>query len=662
LLKRILHTVGIALIVAVGWVLWTVLTISSRDPTWTPPVGKAPPQSAGERVACANHDPLRQAFFGDLHVHTSASMDANSRDMLGDADTAFRFAKGATVGLSPYDENGKGTQSAQLTRSLDFAAVTDHAEMIGEVWLCRHPDSPSYQSKSCRTFRGDDEGESKSYEFMASIARMNALPGLLGTRSPDLCGPENRWCRDALATAWGQNQEAVERHYDRSAACGFTTFHGYEYSQSVRLSMLHRNIIFRNEVIPELPVSALDEPDPIEMLATVSALCNESGGDCEAISIPHNPNASNGRMFSVFYHDAPISEQKRQAALRARMEPLLEMMQVKGESECRSGLWNVFGEDELCDFEKIRGEGEDAPSDCEDDYGSGASGGAGCQSRLDFARYALIEGMVEQERIGVNPYRFGLIGATDAHNANPGDTEEDSYSGCCGSADDSPEKRLLPATNFAGRPIAARNPGGLMGVWAEENSRDALFDAMKRREVFATSGTRITPRFFAGWDLPEDICDGSLADAGYSGGVPMGGQLEGGDGSPLFVAAALRDPTGGLLQRLQIIKVWHDGDRRFHQQVVDLAGNPESGASVDLDTCEPRGPGSTTLCGTWRDPQFDPDQLAAYYVRVVENPSCRHHWHDRLRFPESQRPDVCSDPGLPKILKERAWTSPIWSR
>ena len=256
---------------------------------------------------------------------------------------------------------------------------------------------------------------------------------------------------------------------------------------------------------------------------------------------------------------------------------------------------------------------------------------------------------------------MGLIGSTDAHNANPGDTEEDNYSGCCGTADDSPEKRLSSGVNFAGKPIAARNPGGLMGVWAEENSRDALFDAMKRREVFATSGTRISPRFFAGSELPEDICDGNLAAAGYAGGVPMGGQLARRDPSPLFAASVLADPSGGLLQRLQIIKVWHDGDRRFQQRVVDLAGDPNNGASVDLNSCEVRGRGATELCATWRDPDFDPEQLAAYYVRVIENPSCRHHWYDCLSFPEDERPERCQDPSLPKTVQERAWTSPIWS-
>ena len=632
----------------------------STGSSWTPPVAMAPAKSPAQREPCAEHEPLRQVFFGDLHVHTSASMDANARDMLGDADSAFRFAKGHAVGLSPYDVDGNGSQLAQLNRPLDFAAITDHAENIGEVRLCRDPDSPSYQSASCRKFRGDDQEGGKSLAFMASIGRMNALSGLNGPRRPDVCGPDHRWCRDALSEAWNENWETVERHYDRTSECRFTSFHGYEYSNSPAGSMLHRNLIFRNEIVPEIPLSAIDEPDPIRMLERMSALCNDTDGSCDAISIPHNPNASSGRMFGIFYRDEPLAEQRRQAKLRERMEPLLEMMQVKGESECRSGMWNVFGEDELCDFEKARGLREDAPPDCEDGYGSGASAGMGCQSRLDFARYAITEGMAERDRIGVNPYRVGLIGATDAHNANPGDTEEDSYSGCCGSADDSPAERLLPGPNFGGKPIAARNPGGLMGVWAEENSRDALFDSMKRREVFATSGTRITPRFFAGWDLPENACEVDLAGVGYTGGVPMGGELESRDEAPLLVASALADPAGGALQRLQIVKVWHEGGERFHQQVVDLSGEPSNGASVDLSSCEPLGAGATELCGTWRDPSYDPRQSAAYYVRVIENPSCRHHWRDCLKFPESERPAICDDSRLPKVVQERAWTSPIW--
>ena len=269
--------------------------------------------------------------------------------------------------------------------------------------------------------------------------------------------------------------------------------------------------------------------------------------------------------------------------------------------------------------------------------------------------------MVEEARIGVNPYRFGLLGSTDSHNASPGDVEEDSYDGCCANTDVSIEQRLDPTPGFAGRSPALRNPGGLMGVWAEENSRDFLFDAMQRREVFATSGPRITPRFFVGPELPENLCAGDVAELGYRLGTAMGGVIRQSlQASPVFAAAVSADPRSGLLQRLQVVKVWHDEQGRFHQAVYDIAGDRDNNATVDLDTCQVRGSGSAQLCATWRDPAFDPQQPAAWYVRVVENPSCRWSWRQCLSLPAGERPQSCSDPSIPRVIQERAWTSPVW--
>jgi len=217
--------------------------------------------------------------------------------------------------------------------------------------------------------------------------------------------------------------------------------------------------------------------------------------------------------------------------------------------------------------------------------------------------------------------------------------------------------------------MVTRNPGGLVGVFAEANSRDALFDAMKRREVFATSGTRIVPRLFGGWDLPADLCErGDLLEQGYAAGVPMGGVLparrgEAG-GGPVLVAAAMRDPgtdelPGGLLQRLQIVKGVVDDEGDFHQTVIDVAGGP-NGASVDPRSCEPEGPGADSLCAVWRDPDFDPSRPAVYYARVIENPSCRWSAWQCLALPEGERPPACDHPSAPRSIQERAWTSPVW--
>jgi hypothetical protein len=341
------------------------------------------------------------------------------------------------------------------------------------------------------------------------------------------------------------------------------------------------------------------------------------------------------------------------------------MMQIKGESECRNGMYQIIGgNDELCEFEKIRDFGQPELSDCAEGQSKGAQAGKGCTSRNDYVRYALIDGLREKERLGINPYQFGFIGSTDSHTAAPGAVSE--Y--------EQPYKygTTLDQTLTVGdrpRAVAFQNPGGLAGVWAEENTRDAIFDALKRRETFATSGPRIAPRFFGGWHIPTDICTApNLAIAGYQHGVPMGGVLTAKtepDARPRFVVAASADPgtasaPGHPLQRLQIIKGWVGHDGGFHQAVMDVAGNAHNGATVDPLSCESEGDGFATLCGVWEDPEFDPLQDAVYYARAVENPSCR--WSTRmcLSLPEDQRPDGCEHPRIPKVIQERAWTAPIW--
>ncbi|NQX87469.1 MAG: DUF3604 domain-containing protein [Halioglobus sp.] len=661
MLRRILLFLAGLILVGGAWVWWEWdhIAITASAPHWHPPVAAAPAEPAAPRAPCADYEPLRRAWFGDLHIHTRYSMDARASGMLGTVEDAYRYARGEEIGLGPFAGDGSGQRRVQIKTPLDFAAVTDHAEWMGEVVVCTEPGSPAYASRECLAFRGEAESPRSIATLVGGAMPLLNLVGFRN-RKAAVCGPDNRWCRESLLNAWTQTQAAAERHYDRSPDCTFTSFQGYEYSNSPGRSKVHRNVIFRNERVPELPVSSLEQGNPLGLWEQLDKLCNRAEGDCEVIAIPHNPNVSNGRLFRVPWRDETLPEQQRQAQLRARLEPVVEMMQVKGESECKSGMWNVFGEDELCDFEKLRA-AEAEPEDCRDDYGTGAVFGLGCQSRLDFARYALIEGMLEAARIGVNPYRFGFVGSTDSHNASPGDVAEDRYNGCCANTDNTAAQRLDPAPDFAGRSPAARNPGGLMGVWAEENSRDSLFDAMQRREVFATSGPRIQPRLFVGERLPDTICEGNMAAQGYRYGVPMGGVIADTlSASPLFAAAVTADPDGGLLQRLQLIKVWFDERSGFHQSVVDIAGTADNGASVDLDTCAVLGAGETQLCGIWRDPDFDSEQQAAWYVRVIENPSCRWSWRQCLTMDEKERPATCADPAIPRTIQERAWSSPVW--
>jgi len=341
------------------------------------------------------------------------------------------------------------------------------------------------------------------------------------------------------------------------------------------------------------------------------------------------------------------------------------MMQIKGESECRNGMHGVAGgPDELCGFEKLRDLPGQPLDDCGEGTGSGALDGQGCVSRLDYARYALLEGLREKERIGVNPYPFGFVGGTDTHLGTPGAVAEWAFLGKFAS---SVESRLQVEDRLG--PEIWRNPGGLAGLWAEENSRDSLFDAMRRREAFATSGPRMAPRFFGGWDLPADLCEGGrFVELGYEHGVPMGSDLPPPPkdaNAPVFAVSVLRDPgsaehPGGLLQRVQIVKGWVGDDGLFQQRISEVAGDPNNRASVDLASCEPRGPGAKQLCAVWRDPDFDPTRRAVYYARAIENPSCRWSTLQCLGLPAEQRPEGCSDPRVPRTIQERAWTSPIW--
>jgi hypothetical protein len=615
--------------------------------------GASAPSAASR---CTDFDPLRRAFFGDLHVHTALSQDAFVFDTRTSPMDAYRFARGEPVLLPPLDEDGNGTRPVQLERPLDFAAVTDHAEYLGMVAACTRPTSPTYESEPCQIYR--DEGGRKKLGVANGLGMdrmMSVFGGWESLFDKRTCGADGASCREGLKSAWEETIEAARNGSDASLSCGFTALLGYEYSYTPELTKVHRNVIFRSLEAP-LPISSRDEPDVYALWRRLREECVEAGRGCDVLTIPHNSNLSNGQSFDLGYEAESPAAQVEAARLRASLEPLMEMMQIKGSMECRNGMWNVLGgNDELCNFEKFlvnfRSE-TGPPPDCEDGTGHGALVGRGCASRLDFMRYALIEGLREADRIGVNPIKVGAVASTDTHDGTPGAVEENLYDGASG--------RRLNDFRFS--------PGGLAAVWAEENSREALFDAMKRRETFATSGPRMRVRFFGGPDLPEELCEDpnriALADAA---GVPMGGELTIGDdsGSPAFLALALRDPgtaeqPGGLLQRIQIIKGWADSDGLFHQSVYDIAGSSKSGASVDPKTCEPRGQGFDSLCGVWRDPDFDASRRAVYYARVLENPSCRHTARFCLNTDDGEQPAACSDPDLPKEIQERAWTSPIW--
>jgi hypothetical protein len=611
-----------------------------------------------QREPCSVHNPLKNVFFGDLHVHTSLSFDAWIWDGRSTPEDAYRFAKGETIPLQPTGGNEGGRGEIRLERPLDFAAVVDHGELLAEVEACVTTDSGVYDSLTCRLFRRGD--------FLSTIVVTQPLAFPKPRRSKEICGSGKVDCPLLAHEVWGRLVEAAEEAYDRTSECTFTSFPGYEYTGTPAVSNRHRVVLFRNGTVPDRPVTYFEAPTPQELWRQLKQACLDGMRGCDVMSVPHNSNLSNGGAFHVDYAGAQDpAEQQKLASLRAEIEPVVEIFQQKGDSECMNGLWGVEAEpDPLCEFEKIREKG--AP-DCKDRPGFLGDVRLGCVSRLDYVRNVLLEGLKEEQRIGVNPYRLGIIADTDTHNSIPGHVREDRYVGHLANQDDTPQKRLEIEDNLV------HNPGGLTAVWAEENTRNAIFTALKNREVYATSGPRIEVRFFGGWDFADALCDDpDFVRVGYQRGVPMGSVLPPKPveaNAPGFAVSARRDPDsppggGTPLQRIQIIKGWVESGQKLMTRVYEVPGSPDNGASVDPATCERSGQGFDTLCTVWTDPDFDPSEPAYYYARVVENPTCRWSTYECNRLKEAGQalPDICKEPDMKATVQERAWTSPIWYR
>jgi hypothetical protein len=616
------------------------------------------------RSRCKQYSDTRSAHFGDLHVHTAVSSDAFAFDVRVSPDDAYGYAFGEPAYLALGDDFT--AREVRIDRPLDFAAVTDHAEFLGEGEVCTDPSAEGYNTRFCAAVRS---GEGRAPELLMRIM----LPWQ--TRDSATCGDDGERCAVLAENLWQQNIATAEKWNSTDEDCERTAFVAYEYS-SVRLgSNLHRNVIFRNAIVPQRPISYLEAIREWDLWRILKEQCIDGSAQCDVLAIPHNSNISNGRMFAVDYPGADtIEEQAARARLRMEIEPIVEIMQHKGDSECRNGLDGVLGvNDELCEFEKFAKfaalgiTGTTEPDTCyEGEYADWKPNlGPSCRSRNSYVRYALVEGMKEEERIGVNPFKLGLSASTDTHNGLAGGVQEKNFPGHLGNGDSVTENRVQFNREFAGN--ASNNAGGLIGIWAEENSRDSLFDGMRRKEVFGTSGPRIEPRFFGSWDMPENLCgDPAMIERAYAEAVPMGSDLPEKTGtSPQFLVAATADAgsmefPGNPLQQLQVIKGWSDAEGNIHQSVFEVAGDAANGASVDLNSCAPQGQGFAQLCSVWQDPEFDENQRAVYYLRAVENPSCRYTAWQCLSLPEDERPEDCATPLFDPVIQERAWSSPIW--
>ena len=620
--------------------------------------------------------PVRNAYFGDLHVHTALSIDAYQQDVRTTPEDAYDFARGQAI---PFHDT-----IARIDRPLDFAAVTDHAEFLGDLGRCTSAADPLHDTEVCDAVRRGSGAALQVLQASFEAERRGtraervtrALKILFASEDPirntELCGEKGELCVAAGRNAWQQILDAAEGANDDSSDCRFTAFIGYEYTGTKTGSNYHRNIIFRDANVPAVPVSYLDAPDDYLLWEQLNHSCIESVAGCDYLSIPHNSNLSNGKLLTPDYSAAQSAgEEQTLARLRQTAEPLMEIFQHKGQSECINGVAGIeTASDALCDFEQVRTIGATTTilqtqlvtTDCAGQLGNGGMIDTGCVSRNDYLRGALLTGLAEEQRLGVNPLKLGVIASTDTHESTPGAVDEQSWQGHVG-REAGLSLRLQRKTGLPYR--LDGSPGGLAGVWAIENSRPAIFDALKNREAFGTSGPRIKPRLFAGWSYGVDLCEQTdFVERAYNQGVPMGADLTGSPSAqakPSLAVAAVRDPDGNLLQRLQIIKGWIDAVGIAHVEVVDVAGDADNGATVDLKTGQPSGPGFSSLCAVYVDDKFNPEEPAYYYLRVVENPSLRWNWAQCIAVAEDERPQECSN-DAPKTIQEMAWSSPVWYR
>lgn len=577
-------------------------------------------------AALAEENPLRTAYFGETHMHTMFSLDAYIGDNRQSPDMAYRFAKGEAFDI-------RGT-TKQISRPLDFAAVTDHSEYIGEMYSTIVEDAPGHDNKDLETLRNLTSLEEKQEWFLKYVVSVNR--GDAKPQHPDFfAGPST------VKSAWQIIVDAAEKHNEPGV---FTAMIGFEWSGAPNGANLHRNILFRDANVPASPISYID-------VNTEEGLWNwmqqqEAEGK-NLLAISHNSNASKGRMFpNTDSSGNPLTVEY--ARMRSHYEPLIEMMQIKGNSEVHRKFWAA---DEFSDFENA-----DSIQD---------NSGRIFKAR-DFVRGGLKVGLQKEQQLGVNPFRYGFTGGTDNHNGLMSDVDEDTFIGGHGPEDGTVERRREAGVGgwIDGKDLSI---GSIAGVWATQNTRAAIWDAMKRRETFATSGPRIKVRMFGGVALTAEPTDAKvMVEEGYLLGTPMGGQLAPNSVAPTFTVYAEKDVDGANLDRIQIIKGWVDQNGDVNEKIIDVvwsgdreksaAGKlPPVGNTVDLTTAKfTNDIGAPTLIGSWTDADFDAQEGAFYYARAIEIPTPRWSTYDAVRNNLPLLEDV------PAVIQERAWGSAIW--
>ena len=592
-------------------------------------------------LAVADDQPTR-AYFGDTHLHTSFSPDAGMAGTKVGPNDAYRFVLGETVTSSTG-------QAATISRPLDFVVIADHAENLGLADAIANSD-PGLLS---------DPFGKELYDLVIAGKGVDAFNALVQKMAK---GAEAKIKSESmLRNAWTKIMELADQYNDPGE---FTAFIGYEWTSQPGGNNLHRVVVFRGDkasVDPVLPFSLFDSENAEDLWDYMAAYEKDTGG--QVLAIPHNGNLSSGMMFAPQYQTDGKPIDKDYAEMRSRWEPIMEVTQSKGTSEAHPFL---SPDDEFADFEIV-----------DTTNLGGTAQRTTDMIQYEYARSALKMGLEFEESLGANPFKFGMVGSTDSHAGLPA-TREDNWWGKAPFLEPSPNRwkdvlirsSLDPELDLTALQLAA---SGLAGVWATDNTREAIWDAMARREVFGTTGTRLQIRVFGGYGFgSDDLSQTDLATKGYAAGVPMGSDLtaapEG--ASPGFLVEAMRDPLGANLDRIQIVKGWLDENGASQEEVhnvvwsnadvraLDAQGNLASvGSTVnEMEATYSNSIGADALRGFWQDPDFDPAQKAFYYARVMEIPTPRWLAYDRKHY------DLYDE--MPEDVRyssqERAYSSPIW--
>ncbi|WP_148861335.1 DUF3604 domain-containing protein [Marinobacter fonticola] len=576
------------------------------------------------------------AYFGDTHVHTGWSADAGMDGAILTPDDAYRFALGMVV------DSNTG-QKAQLGRPYDWFMVTDHSDGMGVINEIVAGNPEMMENETLRRWRDAlQEGEDAAAAAKSELIRMQSNEEL----PPQVTDP--KW----MKSAWQKTVDAAEKYYKPGE---FTTFIAYEWTVNAGGGdNLHRNVIFRDgadRTRDLLPLTTFETQDPAKLWEWMANYEKETGG--QVLAIPHNGNMSNGRMFEEQQFDgSPMT--REWAEMRARYEPLFEVTQIKGQSETHPSL---------------------SPADAFADWDLWDRGNLILKPKPDGAlkyeywREALKSGLRISNELGANPFLYGANAGTDTH-TGLSSTEEDNFFGKFKTVEPRPDRWNFPLIEGVSGDYMGweQSASGVMGVWSTENTREAIWDAMYRKETFATTGPRLVVRFFAGFELDESDLEADWVATGYSKGVPMGGHLTkaGPDSKPRFLVAAMKDPEGANLDRVQIIKGWVDSDGQTQERIFDVEWSgdrtpdkygkvPPVGNTVNVETAKySNSIGAAELIGFFEDPDFNPKEKAFYYVRVLEIPTPRWTLYDKVRLGAKMDDDV------PLVHQERGFSSPIW--